>query len=83
MLKDEILDEVQKGNFHLYSISRIEEAIELLTGIKAGKKLDNGSYQANTVFGLVEKKLKTLHQRSKPQKKNNNNKVQKKTKKKK
>ena len=82
MLKDEILDEVQKGNFHLYSISRIEEAIELLTGIKAGKKLDNGSYQANTVFGLVEKKLKTLHQRSKPQKKNNNNKTQKKKRKK-
>ena len=72
MLKDEILDEVKKGNFHIYSISRIEEAVDILTGIKAGKKLSNGTYQANTVFGLVEKKLKTLHLRLKPQKRNSN-----------
>jgi lon-related putative ATP-dependent protease len=72
MLKDDILDEVKKGNFSIYSISRIEEAVEILTGIKAGKKLANGSYQANTVFGQVEKKLKKLHLRTKPQKKNSN-----------
>lgn len=73
MLKDEILEEVDQGNFHIYPISRIEEAVEILTSIKAGKKLSNGSYQLNTVFGLVEKQLKLLHRRIKPQKKNSNN----------
>ncbi len=74
MLKDEVVEAVENGEFHIYSISRIEEAIELLTGIKAGKLLKNGSYEANTVFGLVEKKLKLLHKRSKPEKPNSNNK---------
>jgi ATP-dependent Lon protease len=72
MLKDEILEEVDKGNFHIYPITRVEEAVEILTGVKAGKKLTNGSFQSNTVFGLVEKQLKVLHQRTKPQKKDSN-----------
>ncbi len=57
MLKDEVIDAVENNLFSIYSISTVDEAIELLTGIKAGKLLKTNKYQANTVFGEVEKQL--------------------------
>ncbi|SHH40005.1 Lon protease family protein [Tepidibacter thalassicus] len=33
MLKDEVIKAVEKGEFHIYAISRIEEGLEILTGL--------------------------------------------------
>ena len=66
MLKDEIIEAVKNKEFHIYSISTVEEAIELLTGVRAGKLLKSGHYQANTVFGEVEKKLREMRKLVKP-----------------
>jgi ATP-dependent Lon protease len=66
MLKNEIIEEAAKGNFHIYPVTRIEEAIELLTGIEAGIPGKNGSYPDGTVFGLVERKLKEMREAAKP-----------------
>jgi lon-related putative ATP-dependent protease len=63
MLKEEVVESVKKGEFHIYPISKVEEGIELLTGVKAGKKTAKG-YPAGTVFDLVEKKIKYLYSRS-------------------
>ncbi len=63
MLKEEVVEAVKKGEFHIYSISKVQEGIELLTGVKAGKKTAKG-YPAGTVFDLVEKKIKYLYARS-------------------
>ena len=37
LLEDEILEDVEKGNFHLYTIEKVDDAIEIFTGIKAEK----------------------------------------------
>ncbi|MBS3946124.1 MAG: AAA family ATPase, partial [Melioribacter sp.] len=74
MLKKEIIDAVQSGQFHIYSVSKVEEAIELLTGIKPGKKLKSGKYEPDTVFGSVEKELIAMHKKIKPEPKKNNSK---------
>lgn len=66
MLKDEIVEAVKNKEFHIYAIERIEEGIEILTGVKAGKLNTRGNYEPNTVFGLVEKKLKEFHLKTKP-----------------
>ncbi len=63
MLKDEIINTVAENKFHIYSISRVEEGIEIITGVKAGKKLKDG-YEKNTVFDLVEQKLKDMYKKS-------------------
>ena len=60
MLKEEVIEAVKKKQFHLYPISRVEEGIEILTGVKAGKKLAQG-YEQGTVFHLVEEKIKELY----------------------
>ncbi len=66
MLKDEVIEAVDKKKFHIYPVERVEEAIEILTGYKAGKLLKNGKYQANTIFGLIEKNLLDMRKRIKP-----------------
>lgn len=57
-LCDEIVDAVKKGTFHIYAVSSIEEGIEVLTGVPAGKKDKNGHFPAGTVNALVYEKLK-------------------------
>jgi len=69
MLRDDIIESVAKKEFHVYPISRVEEGIEILTGVKAGNKLKSG-YDPETVFALVEKKLKDLYAKSKSNKTN-------------
>ena len=57
MLKQEVLDAVRNGKFHIYPVSTIEEGIEVLTGKPAGKQLPEGGYEENTIYGLVDKRL--------------------------
>ena len=57
-LSDEIIDSVKKGEFHVYAISSIEEGIEVLTGVPAGKKDKFGHFPAGTINYLVYDKLK-------------------------
>ena len=57
-LSDEIIEAVKNKKFHIYSVSTIEEGIEVLTGVPAGKKDKNGKFPAGTVNYLVYEKLK-------------------------
>jgi len=57
-LSDEIIDAVKNQKFHIYSVSTIEEGIEVLTGVPAGKKDKDGHFPAGTVNYLVYEKLK-------------------------
>ncbi len=65
MLKDEIVEAVKTREFHIYPVSRVEEAVEILTGVKAGKLLKSESFEQNTLFGLVEKKLTDMRKKLK------------------
>ncbi len=58
VISREVLKFVKKGKFHLWAVSTIEEGIEILTGIPAGKPNKTGDYPKKTVFGKVQKKLK-------------------------
>ncbi len=64
-LSDEIIEDVKKGNFHVYAISSIDEGIEILTGVPAGKKDTNGKFPAGTINYLVQEKLKKFARVSK------------------
>jgi len=71
MLREDVIELVRNGEFHIYPISRVEEGIEILTGVPASKKLKSG-YEPGTVFDRVEKKIKDLYARSKAVKPSNN-----------
>lgn len=57
-LSDEVVDAVKNKKFHIYAVSTIEEGIEVLTGVPAGKKDKDGHFPAGTVNYLVYEKLK-------------------------
>lgn len=57
-LSNEVVDAVKNGLFHIYAISTIDEGIELLTGVPAGKKDSSGNFPAGTINYLAYEKLK-------------------------
>jgi predicted ATP-dependent protease len=57
MLKDEVVASVKKGKFHIYPIDNVDQGIEILTGIRAGKKNKRGKYPEGTINALVVKRL--------------------------
>lgn len=66
MLKDEVIEAVKNKEFTIHAIKSVDDAIELLTGVKAGKLLKNCRYQAHTVYGEVERHLREMKQRLRP-----------------
>ena len=63
MLREDVIEAVRKNKFHIYPITRVEEGIEILTGVKAGNKTPKG-YEEGTVFDRVEKKIRELFEKS-------------------
>ena len=64
VLKDEVVEAVKSGTFHIYPISHIDEGIELLMSTPAGKKNKNGTFPVNSVHGKVMKKLRAFDKAS-------------------
>lgn len=57
MLRENIVDAVRQGQFHIYAIETIDEGIELLTGVQAGTKDPQGNWPADSVNGRVNRTL--------------------------
>lgn len=60
MLNDAVIQAVEQKEFNIYPITRIEEAMELLTGMPAGKRLASGRFAKGSLFHLVNERLKEL-----------------------
>lgn len=58
MLKHEIVEAVDKGMFHIYPVSHIEEGIEILTGVKYGTYKEETGFEKDTICAKVYNKLK-------------------------
>jgi len=64
VLRRDVVEAIAKKEFHLYRVSHIEEGIEVLTGVSAGKPDKTFRYPKDTVFGKVREKLKKYHELS-------------------
>ncbi|TET48261.1 MAG: ATP-binding protein [Actinomycetota bacterium] len=58
MLKDEVIKAVEADNFHIYGVKTIDEGIEILTGVKAGKRGKTGKFPRNSINSEVDEKIK-------------------------
>ena len=65
MLRDEVVQAVKDGRFHIYAVKTIDEGIELLTGRQAGKIRPDGTYPIGTVNNLVDQRLREYAERAK------------------
>ena len=60
MLRNEVVEAVKQGKFHIYPVKTIDEGIEILTGIKAGKRKADGTFEEDTLNHSVDEELKRL-----------------------
>lgn len=58
MLKKEVVQAIKDKSFHVYPVESVDQAVELLTGKKAGSRGSTGKFKIGTVNYLVDKKLK-------------------------
>lgn len=65
MLKDEVVEAVRDGKFHVWGVQSVDQGIELLTGVPAGERRADGSYPPGTVNCLVDHRLKVFAERLK------------------
>jgi len=56
-LDDEVVAAVAAGRFHLWSAATIDEGIEILTGVPAGRPGEDGAYPPESVHGRVAARL--------------------------
>ena len=64
VLEDEVVEAVREGKFHIYQVSTIDEGIEVLTGVPAGDRQEDGTFPEGTVHYLVEKRLEEMGKRT-------------------
>lgn len=57
MLREDLLEAVSAGKFHVFPVTKVEEGLEILTGVAAGQRGEQGKYEAGTVFALADERL--------------------------
>src|SRR5690606_2269984 len=57
MLRQDVIDAVERGMFQVYPVEHVEEGIELLTGTPAGKRGEDGKFPEGSVFARAEARL--------------------------
>jgi ATP-dependent Lon protease len=57
MLRKDVVETVKAGKFRIYPVKTIDQGIEILTGVEAGERLEDGKFREGTVNDLVDKKL--------------------------
>src|SRR5207302_6750607 len=63
VLRDDVAAAIAAERFHLFAVDRVSEGIEILTGIPAGARDQNGRFPAESVFGRVERRLIEIAER--------------------
>jgi len=60
MLREDVLEAVTAGKFHVWPVGKVEQGIELLTGMAAGKKNGDGKFEPGTVLALIDERLQAM-----------------------
>lgn len=60
MLKEEVVNAVREDKFHVYSVSSIDEGMELLTGVEMGSPDEDGQYPAHSINGRIIRELNRM-----------------------
>jgi predicted ATP-dependent protease len=62
MLREDVVDAVAVGKFHIHPVASIEQGIEILTGVAAGQRGSDSRFEPHTCFALVDARLRDMAQ---------------------
>jgi lon-related putative ATP-dependent protease len=57
MLRDDVVAAVDAGQFNVYAVATIDEAVSILTGVEAGERGDDGKFPEGSVNRKVDEQL--------------------------
>ncbi len=60
MLREDVVESVRQGGFHIYTVDGVDQAMELLTGLPAGERQPDGTYPEGSVNCLVDARLRQM-----------------------
>ena len=60
MLREDLLEAVKGGKFHIWPLARVEQGVELLTGVRAGQRNGDSGFEEGTVFARVDQRLREM-----------------------
>lgn len=60
LLRPDVIETVAKGRFHLWPVKKIEEGIEILTGVPGGVRRKDGTFPPGTIFAMADDKLREM-----------------------
>jgi lon-related putative ATP-dependent protease len=60
MLRQDVVEAVAEGQFHVYAVETVDQGIEILTGVPAGERDEEGQYPEGSVNARVAQRLRAL-----------------------
>jgi lon-related putative ATP-dependent protease len=57
MLREDVVDAVRQGRFHIWAVASVDDGMEILTGVKAGTQQD-GRWEPGTVNERADRRLR-------------------------
>ena len=60
MLREDLMEQARSGQFSVYPVSKVDEAIELLTGMQDGEENEHGLFPEGTFNQRVQARLAQL-----------------------
>ncbi len=63
MLRQDVVEAVEAGRFHVYPVQTVDQATEILTGIPAGERDEEGEFPKGSINQRVEARLIELAER--------------------
>ena len=66
MLREEVVDAVRQGKFHVYAVDSVDRGMEILSGITVGRRRKDGSYPPQSINGRVVAQLTGMAAKLKP-----------------
>ena len=60
MLREDVVEAVAAGRFHIHPVASVEQGIEVLTGVRAGQRGAEGTFEPDTCYALVDQRLREM-----------------------
>ncbi len=60
MLREDVVEAVAAGRFHIHPVASVEQGIEILTGVRAGQRGAEGTFEPDTCYALVDQRLREM-----------------------
>ena len=60
VLREDVTEAVERGEFHVYAVDTIDDALELFTGAAMGQPDADGVYPTDMAYGRVQSQLEVF-----------------------